>query len=167
MNCVEFKGAIRAGLDDGAVRAHVRDCDDCLTFAVETEPDFLFRSIGHAEMTPPGGIDAFVDGVMQQVHLRAAERSLRPASRRVSPWLRWSAAAALTLGLMSASLVDFRGVVPAPANPSVTPTLLAALERPIIELYDSPGATIIEVPAGETSDIRLVMVFDESLAADL
>lgn len=57
--------------------------------------------------------------------------------------------------------------------PAASPAVVVAqaqppvVDRPVIEQYDSAGATIVEVPAQNSSEIRLVMIFDESLPADL
>ena len=39
--------------------------------------------------------------------------------------------------------------------------------KPIIETYDSENATIVEVPSEEADDVKIVMIFDENLPADL
>jgi len=39
--------------------------------------------------------------------------------------------------------------------------------KPIVETYDSQNATIVEVPTDETDDVKIVMIFDENLPADL
>ena len=42
----------------------------------------------------------------------------------------------------------------------------AVSSRPVIQSYDSQKATIVEVPS-EGEDVTVVMVFDDSLPADL
>ena len=165
--CLEFRKAIAAGTDDAVTRAHLRACADCLALAVERDPDSLFRAIG-GEILPPGGVDEFTGEVMHQIRMREAEQRLDSRPRKVSPWIGWSVAATLAVAVLTGSMA-YRSrfappVVPAPPVPVAT---VAVMDRPIIENYDSAGAFIIEVPAEETSDIRLVMVFDESLPADL
>ena len=40
--------------------------------------------------------------------------------------------------------------------------------KPVVETYQSNNATIVEVPSGEASDdVKIVMIFDENLPADL
>ncbi|MGH9459419.1 MAG: hypothetical protein ACRD2J_17430, partial [Thermoanaerobaculia bacterium] len=63
--------------------------------------------------------------------------------------------------------IAYRTPVPAVPEPPARIAAAAPLERPVIESYDSPGAMIVEMPAEATGDIRLVMVFDESLPVDL
>ncbi|HVR42681.1 MAG TPA: hypothetical protein VMS56_04485 [Thermoanaerobaculia bacterium] len=166
MSCETILRSLENGTDEVEVRAHVRTCDACLEIAIAADPDYLFRSLGVDEQDPPGGLDAFVEGVMQQVHLRGAERRLGRRSTRIPAAVRWSVAAALSLGVLLAGLAN-RASLGTPPGPAAPVARTAVLDRPIIERYDSPGAMIVELPAEETSDIRLVMVFDESLPADL
>jgi len=39
--------------------------------------------------------------------------------------------------------------------------------KPVVDTYDSKNATIIEVPSESKDDVQVVMIFDESLPADL
>ena len=39
--------------------------------------------------------------------------------------------------------------------------------KPVVETYDSKNATIVEVPREAKNDPQVVMIFDESLPADL
>ncbi|MGH9457913.1 MAG: hypothetical protein ACRD2J_09780, partial [Thermoanaerobaculia bacterium] len=94
MNCESFRERIAAGVDDAAVRAHLRSCEACLEYAMGIDPDVLFRSLGVPAEEPPGGIDAFAAEVMQQVRLRDTERQMVPRAR-LTRLARWSAAAAL------------------------------------------------------------------------
>lgn len=171
MTCAEILARLRSGVDDTATRGHLRRCDACLREAALIDPDHLFRALGGEELEPPGGTEAFARAVMDQVRMRGAERTLaRP--RLLSAWSRWSIAAGLTLAVLTGVLAlrmnrnDFEPVSPVPAaRVAAAPELLMA--RPIIESYDAAGAMIVELPQEETNDIRLVMVFDESLPADL
>lgn len=167
MKCADFIECVRNGVDDTEVRGHLRGCDACVAAGLELDSDLFFRILGGEEILPPEGIDAFTQGVMQQIHLREAERDLRPSPRRIPFALRWSAAAALVLGVGSIAL--WQGSAPAiPQFNSPAPAaVIAAMDRPIIESYDSAGATIVELPAETSSDYLIVMVFDESLPADL
>jgi hypothetical protein len=48
----------------------------------------------------------------------------------------------------------------------VTPKFLTT--KPIVESYESESATIVEVPTDEVGDdVKIVMIFDENLPADL
>lgn len=171
MNCREILTAIESGADDASVRGHVRVCADCLEKAVAVDPDFLFRSLGgDGEAEPPGGVDAFVEHVIGQVRIRENDRSIHGRPRRMSNMARWALAATVVMGVLIAGIVGLRGPTPVAPHIASTPTpvaTLAALDRPIIESYDSADAMIVEISAEETSDIRLVLLFDESLPADL
>jgi hypothetical protein len=167
MNCDRFIAACRQGEDSVEMREHLRSCPRCLDFAVTIDPDFLFRSLG-GEMTPPGGVDAFVTGVMDQLQVRAAEgRLLR---RRPAFFYGWSAAAAIAIALLTFS-IQRNASSPAPAGQVATSPAHAVQvnhePRPVVENYDSSTATIVEVPTQNTGDLKVVMIFDESLPADL
>jgi hypothetical protein len=177
IGCDSFRARFTAGTEDAALLAHLRTCDRCLDLAAHTDPDVMFRAIGFSsgdEMIPPGGIDAFVDDVMQQVRVRGAETAVR-SSRNVVSWpRRLAVAATLVAGITGAMLYE-RGVQAPAASPvqiarglsPVTPKLLAT--KPIVEAYESEKATIVEVPTDQTNndDVKIVMIFDENLPADL
>ncbi|HEY0590325.1 MAG TPA: hypothetical protein VGF40_01050 [Thermoanaerobaculia bacterium] len=169
MNCESFRHAIEQGSDDLGVRGHLRSCDPCMEWAVAIDPDLMFRALGVDEAEPPGGTDAFVADVLRQVEMRHAERRLGRRTVRFTPMFRWSAAAALALGVLGTLIIQRdRGAVVTPSAPAVAAAAASpVIDRPVIERYDSAGATIVEVPAQNANDIRLVMVFDESLPADL
>lgn len=175
--CDSFRAEFGPGTEDAALLEHVRVCDRCLDFAAHADPDVMFRALGGSEMVPPGGIDGFVDGVMQQVRVRDAETV---AARRVAAWPRNLAmAAAIGAAVFGATLVhrtNAPGAAPtaSPASqfaarsaPRSTATV-ALTTKPIVETYDSQNATIVEVPTEETGDdVKIVMIFDENLPADL
>ena len=164
ISCDSFRRRFHANTDDAALLDHLRTCDRCLDFAAHADPDVMFRALGGAEMIPPGGIDSFVGGVMQQVRVREAETTV--AAAHVVPWPRRLAiAAALTTALLGTLLVsridvqpDTRGVARAEIRTLTT--------KPIVASYDSDNATIVEVPT-ESDDVKIVMIFDENLPADL
>ncbi|HEX9162677.1 MAG TPA: hypothetical protein VF980_13310 [Thermoanaerobaculia bacterium] len=168
ITCEAFREHFTPATEDAAVLEHIRSCDVCLNFAAEIDADVLFRAIGGSEMVPPGGVDAFVDDVMRAVRIRGTENSV---ATNVLNWPRKLALAA-TVALAIAGATFMTAHRPAPAAPQIAavrhhvfPTSKAAA-RPVIENYDSERATIVEVPtAGE--DVKVVMVFDESLPADL
>jgi hypothetical protein len=43
----------------------------------------------------------------------------------------------------------------------------ALTTKPIVETYESDRATILEVPTDSNDDVKIVMIFDENLPADL
>jgi len=168
ISCQAFRENLRPGTTDAAVLEHLRKCDACLDWAVRIDPDNFYRAIGGEEMVPPGGIDAFTEGVMTQVHLRQAEA---PAIRRfLIPPRRLAAAAAVTAIIGVAALMLDRGPKPrapvhTPAAAAVQPVALTT--KPVVETYQSKNATIVEMPSEGPHDPKVVMIFDDSLPADL
>lgn len=169
MNCPDFLSRLNGVVEQPEMLDHLRECDSCLQAAVHADADNLFKALGGTELTPPEGEDLFVASVMQQVAVRQAERTARPPSRYPAIY-RWSIAAALATLLVSAGLRY--GGVGAPPHRNVPTQQVASIstsplvERPSLEDYDSAGATIVELPVS-TSDMKIVMVFDESLPIDL
>ena len=172
MTCDSFRTRFHAGTEDAALLAHLRTCDRCLDFAAHADPDVLFRALGGEEMVPPGGIDAFVTDVMQQVRVRDAETV---ASKRVLAWPRRLAmAAAVGAAVFGATLV-YRIDAPQPGNAPAAAVRRAAMPavhqtlatKPVVAAYDSQNATIVEVPTETSNDVKVVMIFDENLPADL
>lgn len=172
MHCDVFQSTLQADDRRLEILEHLRSCENCLEYAVQIDPDVLFRSLGGEEMVPPGGVDAFAADVMQQVYLRQKESSL--SARRVVPFRRWAAAAALASVLAGSSYFiahQRRTTAASPVGGSVAmsqhrPAPIEA-PRPVIESYDSNNATIVEVPSEGASDVKVVMIFDDSLPADL
>ncbi len=164
MNCDTFRVQFAPASDDATLLAHLRSCDACLNFAVEQDGDVLFRSLGGDELVPPGGVDAFVSDVMREVRLRGTETTV---TRRVVAWPRRLAVAA-TLAAMAAGttfMYEHRGAAPM-QTAAVVHHQFRTAARPVIESYDSSNATIVEVPSAR-EDVTVVMVFDDSLPADL
>ena len=171
IHCDSFRSRFEVATEDPAVLEHLRSCDRCLDFAAHLDPDVMFRALGGVEMIPPGGVDAFVDGVMQQVRVRDAETTV--ASARVIAWPRRLAmAAAVGVAVFGATLA-YR-----PSAPDVTPGAIARANfaarpaaplttKPVVETYQSENATIIEMPTEGSDDVKIVMIFDENLPADL
>ena len=170
IHCDSFRSRFEAATEDPAVLEHLRSCDRCLDYAAHLDPDVMFRALGGTEMIPPGGVDAFVDGVMQQVRVRDAETTV--ASGHVIAWPRRLAmAAAVAVAVFGATLA-YR-----PAAPEVTPRVIAKAmtpqpavaltTKPVVETYQSENATIIEMPTEGSDDVKIVMIFDENLPADL
>jgi hypothetical protein len=150
----------------------MRACAACLNHAISVDPELMFRGLG-GEIEPDGGVDAFVEGVMHEIRFRKAERIV-DARHRFAPAQRWAIAAAAVIAVVSGAMFWPRaGHVAVPGTPaSVVASAPAALvvpvsSRPVVESYGSAGATIVEVPSEETSDLKVVMIFDESLPADL
>jgi hypothetical protein len=174
MTCRQFRATLQPGTADAALLEHLRHCDACLDFAMGIDPDLFFRSIGGEELVPPGGVDAFVGDVMSQVRVRSAETSLAPR-RAGSVWRRLAIAATIVAGVTGTSLV-YRLERSAPAPRPVAQTLLsvqrakphpaALATKSFVETYSSHNATIVEVP-NDGSDAKVVMIFDDTLPADL
>lgn len=164
ISCQTFRNAVQAGHRDAEVMEHLRKCDLCLEFAVAADGDNFFRAIGGNELTPPGGVDSFVGDVMNQVHLRQAEGTM--GRRRLpNPW-RLAAAATILIGISGAALVYRHGELSAPvARIETAVRRTEFVTKPIVESYDSKTATIVEMPAAK--DAQVVMIFDETLPADL
>jgi hypothetical protein len=181
ISCDTFRTRFHTATDDAALLAHLRTCDRCLDFAANVDPDVMFRALGSSEgigeeMIPPGGIDAFVSGVMQQVRVRGAEQTVEASHRSAVPWTRRLAIAATVTAAITGAVLFERAGAPAtiPASPvqiarelsPVTPSKLAT--KPVVETYESEKATIVEVPTEDTGDdVKIVMIFDENLPADL
>jgi hypothetical protein len=179
MNCELFRARFEGGSSDAAILGHIRTCDRCLDYAATIDPDIMFRALGGEEIIPPGGIDAFVDDVMQQVRVRSAESTMsRP---NVIAWPRRLAVAATVAAGLTGAMLFYRADAPQPQLPgpatiarAVTPVTATKLAtKPVIETYQSTGdatadATIVEMPTEDTGDdVKIVMIFDENLPADL
>jgi hypothetical protein len=172
MTCQQFRANLQPGTTDAALLEHLRHCDACLDHAMGLDPDLFFRSIGGEELVPPGGIDAFVGDVMSQVRVRSAETSMAPHHSNV--WRRFAIAATVAAAVTSAMLA-YRFEHRAPVTQHVAQTLLSVQAKPhptitatksFVETYSSHNATIVEVP-NDGSDAKVVMIFDDTLPADL
>ncbi len=165
ISCDSFRTRFHVNTDDAALLEHLRSCDRCLDFAAHADADVLFRALGVGELVPPGGIDAFVGDVMQQVRVRGAETTV--ASARVAAWPRHLAmAAALATAVFGATLVRSPQAT-VDMNPIQRASLRTLTTKPVVASYDSQNATIIEVPTAGADDVKIVMIFDENLPADL
>jgi hypothetical protein len=173
MTCDSFRTRFEAGTENAELLGHLRTCDRCLDLAAHADPDVLFRALGGEEMVPPGGVDAFVSGVMQQVRVRDAEQV---ASHRVMAWPRRLAmAAAIGAAVFGATMV-YR-VEPPVGGPTASVAGATGIRtahrsvqlttKPVVAAYDSEKATIVELPTETPDDVKIVMIFDESLPADL
>ena len=165
ITCQTFRARLQPGSTDAQVLEHLRNCDACLDHAMAIDPDNFFRAIGGEEMEPPGGVDAFASGVMAQIRMRKTEGSV--AHRFLAAPRRLIAAAAIIAAIgisFFASQTSFQSVPPA-ASPIVRQAQFAT--KPVVETYDSKDATIVEVPTEGKNDPQVVMIFDESLPADL
>lgn len=173
MRCDEFRAACRQPEELGSeALTHMRACAACLNHAIAIDPELMFRGLG-GEIEPDGGVDAFVESVMHEIRFRKAERIV-DARNRFAPVQRWAIAAAAVVAIVSGAMFWPRAqhtVVPGTSRPiasSVTAAhVVPVSSRPVVEGYSSSSATIVEVPSEETSDLRVVMIFDESLPADL
>jgi hypothetical protein len=165
ISCQSFRTNLQSRSPE--VLEHLRKCDSCLDHAIAVDPDNFFRAIGGEELEPPGGIDAFASDVMAQVRLRQAEGSV--ARRFLIAPRRLAAAAAIVVAIGVAALVydktQHAAAPQVPAAAAVRPRPLTT--KPVIETYQSQKATIVEVPPDGKNDPQVVMIFDESLPADL
>jgi len=165
MTCQTFRSRLQPGTTDAEVLEHLRNCDACLDHAMAIDPDNFFRAIGGEEMEPPGGVDAFASGVMAQIRMRKTEGSV--ARRMLVSPRRLAAAAAIILAIgISFFASQTYQSVPAPRATAARPVVQFAT-KPVVETYDSKDATIVEVPREGKNDPQVVMIFDESLPADL
>jgi len=165
ITCDAFRAQFAPATEDAALLDHLRSCDACLNFAAERDGDVLFRALGGGELVPPGGLDAFVDDVMRAVHIRSAENSV---SSRGVRWPRKVAiAATLAAAITGATMIYEYNRAPIVMPPVAHHAIaIQSASRPIIESYDSQKATIVEMPM-EGEYVKVVMVFDDSLPADL
>lgn len=169
ISCQTFRTHLRPGSDDAEVLGHLRKCDACLDYAARIDPENFFRAIGGEELEPPGGVDAFAAEVMAQVRTRQVEGSV--ARRLLVAPRRLAAAAAIVVAIGVGAVVydhaqrtESHSVTIARA-PVTHPKQLAT--KPVVETYQSQSATIVEVPSEGTDDVKMVMIFDDSLPADL
>ena len=168
ITCESFRARFHEGTEDAGLLEHIRSCDRCLDFAATIDPDIMFRALGGEALVPPGGIDAFVDDVMQQVRVRGAESAV--TARRTFSWPRRLAVAATIAAGLSGAMF-FQRATTAPVLVARRPMVHAAVAqlttKPVIETYESQNATIVEVPTESADDVKIVMIFDENLPADL
>jgi predicted anti-sigma-YlaC factor YlaD len=166
MKCEDFRGLTDLGTPEAL--EHLRNCDECMNFAAEQDGANFFRALGGEEMIPPGGVEAFVSDVMREVQLRDKQRQWS-RQHHLAPWSRWSAAAAAAVLVASLSFFAAHRPmmhVPTGVGQVASVQTVPTVSRPVVEAYDNGGATIMEVPTDST-DAKIVMVFDESLPADL
>lgn len=173
MTCDEFRSSPFSGEPSAEFLKHLRNCAACMNYAAEQDELNLFRALGGDDLVPPGGVDLFVGDVMRQIHVSEAARIAAP---RKSLTLRYvmGLAAAAALTALSFSLVQPRGTdlnIQQPEGLVAQQNLTrhAELSLPVVENYDNSSATIVEIPNDQTSgeDVKVVMIFDESLPADL
>lgn len=167
ISCQTFRSTLVPGSDDPSSLEHLRTCDACLDYAVSVDPDYLFRSMGGSELVPAGGVDAFVSDVMAQVRVRQTES----VAHRL-PLNRYLRAAAAVLLMIAGTAGIYRFGQEDVVAPLSSPVMRAAITQPtttkaVVESYESQNATIVEVPSAPASDTKIVMIYDESLPADL
>ena len=165
ISCQSFRA--NAGRGEPEILEHLRKCDACLEYAMSVDPDNFFRAIGGEELEPPGGVDAFTDGVMAQVRLRQAEGSV--ARRFLIAPRRLAAAAAIVVAIGAGTLMWENSVRPVVVAPIAVAKVVrpVTVTKPVVETYQSDRATIVEMPSQGSNDANVVMIFDESLPADL
>lgn len=164
ISCHTFRATLKPADNSPEILEHLRTCDLCLDYAVSVDGDNLFRSIGGNDLVPPGGIDNFAADVMAQIHLRQAEGSV--ARRFLVAPKRLAAAAAIVVAIGAGYLAWEQSDRTAPVAVHAAAQRKQLATKPIVETYESRNATIVEVP-NETNDVKVVMIFDESLPADL
>lgn len=168
ISCDQFRARFAPATEEPALLRHVRACDSCLTAAASADPDIVFRSLGGEQLVPPGGVDAFVGDVMREVRLRSTETSF--VTRPVSWTRRLAIAATIALAIAGGAALY---QVERDAAQGPLPITRAALRpsnvttRAVVQSYDSENATIVEMPTEGAGDVQVVMVFDETLPADL
>jgi hypothetical protein len=173
ISCATFRATVRPGSDDASVLEHLRSCDACLDHALSIDPDFFFRANGGGELVPPGGVDNFVNDVMAQVRSRQTE-STTGAMRRSLNWYLRTAAAVLLVVTGATGVLRYTNAGGQPGGGQPPPAVVFAeapsiptTTKQIVETYESKDATIVEVPAAKAGDAKVVMIYDESLPADL
>ncbi|HJT16950.1 MAG TPA: hypothetical protein VJ853_06175 [Thermoanaerobaculia bacterium] len=165
INCQTFRAKIHSR--DAEVLEHLRTCDACLDDAVSVDPDNFFRAIGGEELVPPGGVDAFASDVMSQIRVRQAEAPV--AKRFLAAPRRLAAAAAIIVAISGGWMTWER----TSRHPAAVAPIVAAVHKqplttkPVVETYQSQNATIVEIPSQGGSDANVVMIFDDTLPADL
>ncbi len=170
ISCQNFRATLEPGTRDAKVLEHLRRCDACLDYAIQVDPDNFFRLLGGDELVPPGGVDAFVGDVMTQVRSRQTETAAQPHHtftnmRRLA--VAATIAAAVTTGLVVSNRQPAERPVATIAQHAALSTQRSLVTKPVVETYDSKNATIVEVPKDGKDDVQVVMIFDESLPADL
>jgi len=167
MRCEDFRRSVPESTRATAAQLeHIRSCEACLLVAIESDGDYLFRSLGGEELTPSGGVENFAAEVMQAISLRTTERSVITSKALAPSWTRWAAAAALVVVGSGAFLFRSEPVpAAAPVSSVSSRPSFALISHPVIESYESPDATIVELPSD--SEIQVVMVFDDTLPVDL
>ena len=172
ISCQTFRATLQPGTRDAEVLEHLRRCDACLDFAIEADPDNFFRLLGGDELVPPGGVDAFVGDVMAQVRSRQTETAVEP-HRTFSNMRRLAIAATVALAVTTGLIVSNHQPVKAPrvaagfSRPAEAGRYTPLVTKPVVDTYESKNATIVEVPSETKDDVQVVMIFDESLPADL
>jgi len=169
ISCQTFRATLQPGTRDAEVLEHLRRCDACLDFAVEADPDNFFRLLGGDELVPPGGVDAFVGDVMAQVRSRQTETAIEPR-RTFSNMRRLAIAATVALAVTTGLIVSNHQPATKPAAIAHHSSLIthqSLVTKPVVDTYESKNATIVEVPSEAKDDVQVVMIFDESLPADL
>jgi hypothetical protein len=166
ISCETFRSRFQPSTEEALVLEHLRRCDGCLELAIQSDPDVMFRALGQTELVPPGGVDVFVDDVMREVRLRSTESGMEP--RRRSSGVRGLAVAATLAAILTGATFFYqRQVMPVVGGPILRAIMAPTTTKPVVETYDSQNATIVEVPTEGEADVRVVMIFDESLPADL
>jgi len=172
ISCQTFRARLEPDTRDAEVLEHLRHCDACVDFALGVDPDNFFRLLGGDELVPPGGVDAFVGDVMAQVRGRQTETAVEPR-HTFSNVRRLAVAATIAAAVTTGLIVSNHQPATAPMTAHRTQdsglrtASVSLVTKPVVDTYESKNATIVEVPTEAKDDMQVVMIFDESLPADL
>jgi len=173
ISCQTFRARLEPDTRDAEVLEHLRHCDACVDFALGVDPDNFFRLLGGDELVPPGGVDAFVGDVMAQVRGRQTETAVEPR-HTFSNVRRLAVAATIAAAVTTGLIVSNHQPATAPqrvaagfSRPAEAGRYTTLVTKPVVDTYESKNATIVEVPTEAKDDMQVVMIFDESLPADL
>lgn len=174
MNCTDFLAGIDTAMTTSGGRAHARSCTDCAAVAIATDSLNLFRTIEKTPAVPKGELDEFVADVVGEIRLREMEKTVdEPAE--TPRWVGLAMVAAILAAIAGGLFIQDRNVVAtAPLEASIPATATAPAHAeifsstlPVVDGYANSNAMIVELPAETTDDIRIVMIFDETLPQDL
>lgn len=175
MKCDLVRSSIDQGDENPELRDHLRHCADCLEWAIASEPTNLFLPLGAGDRIPEGGIDLFVSEVLSEVRLRETERVLEPAEHPLRTAWWWSAAAAVFILVATWATLQPKNVQPPVHSPVAAVESVPADEvdaeiavsRPVVDDYEESAAMIVELPTSSSDELKIVMIFDETLPQDL
>ncbi|MBW3563717.1 MAG: hypothetical protein KY459_03230 [Acidobacteria bacterium] len=174
MNCTDFLAGIDTAMTTSGGRAHARSCADCAAAAIATDSINLFRTIEKTPAVPKSEFDEFVADVVGEIRLRETEKTVEEPAE-TPRWVGLAMVAAILAAIAGGLFIQDRNVVAtAPLEASIPADATAPANAetfsstlPVVEGYSNNNAMIVELPAETTDDIRIVMIFDETLPQDL